>query len=177
MTAGIAALGVIAAAFLVKQLNEQAAKNATLAKIAPYASILIPAAGAFLMFKYGKKLIKDQKIVNALSMGLAFAGALAVINQYIIPQLPADLKSKLGLGGYVLGGYVHAPMRGYVQSNTRSNVRGYLTAPRSIAPGSMGALRDIGIGSAASFDTATEGTERQYDKFRWQGVLSKSVFE
>jgi len=175
MTAGIAAIGAIAAAFLVKQLHEKVlSKNASTAKLnVESVSIIAGAAGAFLLFKYGNKLTKNKNLIYGLSMGLAFFSAITVMREYLIPQLPADLKSKLGLGSYVLGGYVHAPMRGYVHSN----VRGYLTAPRSIAPGSMGALRDIGVGPAARFDTPTEGNERQYDKFRWQGVFSKSVFE
>jgi len=180
MTAGIATIGAIAAALLAKTLHEKVlSKNVSTAKLnVGSISIITGAAGAFLLLKYGSKISKNQNLIYGLGMGLAFFSAITIMKEYIIPQIPVDTRDSLGLSEFA--GLAPAPA-GAVAGYVTSGVRRYVPAPgvkRYIAaPRTMGALRDVGVGSAIGYDTAADGVERQYDKFRWQGVLSKSVFE
>lgn len=162
MSAGLAAVGGVLATILVAQIAKKMPATVP-AGVAKYASAIVPIGFAFLLLKFAapKVSASNKNLVHGLSLGLAIAGILAGISTV----LPADLKAKIGMGGYVrsMRGYTNVPMMASYAPNGLSGMgrMGNNNGGRSVKPYGLGLPLET----------------RQYNDFNWQGVLSKSVFE
>jgi len=156
MSAGLAAVGGVLATILVAQAVKKMPAGVP-AGIAKYAPAIVPVGLAFLLLKFAapKVSASNKNLVHGLSLGLAIAGILAGASLI----LPADLKAKIGMSGYVrsMRGYTNVPMMASYAPNGLSG----LGNGRTVKPYGLGLPLET----------------RQYNDFQWQGVLSKSVFE
>lgn len=129
--------------------------------------VVVPIAASFLLMKYGNKIIKDQSTRSTVVTATGMAGVLMAIKMFIAPKLPAEVQDVEEKG--------EAENEGNNQSGYVRSMRGYRTTPMLEsyrASKGMGAVRQ-----QIPYGTGLPIVERNYNNFKWQGTLAKSIFE
>jgi hypothetical protein len=162
------------------------------------ASVILPlAAGLATMLFVAKKVPAKWKThVLGIGSGMALAGVVAALHQYVIPKLPAGAKAAIGMSGYVrrpvgMGGYTVAPfMSGYVPARAG----GSLGQMEEHTPKTLGAPVVVRGGqkllappfkSALGYQSQAQKPyglglpveERRYNRFTWFGVYDQGAYE
>lgn len=182
-TIGIGAAGLLAAKMISHYADKalsKSGKNPLAVAAGNLTPIVVPVAASFLMLRYGSKLIKNPSLVKSLSTAFGMMGVWMALKMFVVPKLPAGAQGaeavgdEAGLGPGGMGppeeGGVNG-VRGYVRS-----MRGYVNVPML---SSYAASRGMGAAGRREvpYGTGQPLEERTYNQFRWQGNLTKSVFE
>jgi hypothetical protein len=190
----LSAVGFIGASIIINKMP------ATITSKLPAgtATVILPlAAGlATALFVAKKAPAKYKSHLIGVGMGMALAGVVAALHQYVIPKLPAGAKAAMGLSGYVrrpvgMGGYTVAPfMSGYVPAKAG----GSLGQMEESVPRTLGASVSVRGGQkllpppfkpALGYQAQAQKPyglglpveERRYNRFTWFGVYDLGVYE
>lgn len=175
--------GIVAASALVSKMPATVKDKLVVAgkNLAP---VVIPAAiGAALLFgsRKVKFLAKNSAYVNPIALGMIMLAGLRGVQ---LAVEGTELASIFQLSGYVtrpgmqsyrLAGYRQTPMSSYRSVNSLGNMPTQIKQLPSGSPIEVDPM--VPEGSNIPYGTGLSLRKRAYNKFDWQGVYDKGVYE